>query len=1193
MSDAAMMSGLAGILGIAAVFITPTVVFFGETKAAIGITGMVKGLFSGANPDSAADTLAKHKSNLDYEEEMANMGSGEGSVPYYLKKLGINSAEAAKYQAQIENEINAINRGAAFATSMAQGQTGDYAMGSFANSYSGVEKTVGAGVAVSTMNGGNVTSNIQSLANGSIAMGAKGVASTIGYGQEVHLNDAMVSGLASGVMDGAKDNYIGSNITRADARALGTDSGVQMVTKAEGLIASGNYDENGNLTSLGENKARALMMQTAKNERKLAEYGKDAKLENVLNAGAVEGAKEATVDNDLGSKLTVADGKKLGHLDAAKMTSQVKSADKNHLFNENGDWNNDKFASFLENEKQDLIEQRDKDLQAIRNKMAHTKSMAMVERYQKELEQTQAKYDSKLDNIDKLIQESGNKTIAQAYQEGLIKSGAKDIAKTMSYGGIGTADTSLKAGMYDGIQMSASDMGTVNAVVNDKNGIGDLYQGAERQTRAKVNNTIGIGELQFTDKNGNAISETKAMGFIKAGAAKGFAAQILAGEADLEKAFEPMGANGEKRLTKEMAKGLFRSEEANFGNIAGMANLGVSDDEFYKNIREQSIEKGKIAQAHARKMRGKFGDKLDSNGFDKMVDDYAERDVQLFQGTAKSIHKNLQKNSKIYEQNADYGEESKQQSIDKKIETAGGINEAVKLDVDKSGMDTARLKGNIKSWEKLINNPQSLEKLLNELKSKGMDVSNLEGKTGLDFLEALSSSNALRFYGQNSIVGADGKVFNGAITSDGKISGKITGGLSKVIDNSNKLDNSNVIKNGNFADVPDGFMQRMWDKINKEHPNATQGEKMAMLANEMAKFKKDQSYGNAKNNAVFELGEWGAYAVNTLETLGIASLVEGVTKGKVKLNTDKLQKKGAVLKEDGWYKDDVKVATKEGYAVDPHTGKVMEKGVFGRMWDNIDEKFKELSPFKQRTEETMNSSSNSNNNKGNTEFKENVSHSSTPSDVSSSINENGKNVNASVLTDEEKFKQNLFQSRVDELKAKVAAKKPRKPEKIKLQQELLKELDAGKVDIDKLREFGFTKKELMSDFGEFMKDGKVVSPVGEKLAQHPGAATKALKAGSLFEGAAFAASMFIEGTPLAPTIMGDSDLHLSNFHYLKSPIVTTDDFKDLNNVIQKNQEHLNSFIPSITGIPKSSVTASVVNTPLTQHDVMQSVTSQI
>jgi len=430
--------------------------------------------------------------------------------------------------------------------------------------------------------------------------------------------------------------------------------------------------------------------------------------------------------------------------------------------------------------------------------------------------------------------------------------------------------------VYEGIKAAGGMKGERNAVEKDKAGVDDIFKGGEVESRIAFNQTIGHGELKFTDKNGHEISETKAMGFIKANAAKGLAAQVLAGEADLEKAFHGQGPNGDKKLSFEMSKGLYRSESANLANIASMAHLGVGDNEFYNNIRAQGIEKGKMAQAHSHEMRKKFGNLLNKNGFDKAVDDYAERDVQTFSGTAKGIHKNLKKNPNIYKENSEYSESSKQQTTnarikdlggvnkavdfdvtstrtktaeekgalsgklteslkslgiapeeakklaesimeghregaellkaalskvsdisnysassnfaktDEKIKTAGGIDEAIKFDRDATKIQTAKDLGNIETLNDFINNPEALNKFLSKIKEKDKDIdlSNLEGKTGVDFLKALGASQALYFSGNNSIVSADGKIFQGGITPDGKVGGRITGGLSEVIDDS-------------------------------------------------------------------------------------------------------------------------------------------------------------------------------------------------------------------------------------------------------------------------------------------------------------------------------------------------------------------------------------------------------------------------
>ena len=218
-------------------------------------------------------------------------------------------------------------------------------------------------------------------------------------------------------------------------------------------------------------------------------------------------------------------------------------------------------------------------------------------------------------------------------------------------------------------------------------------------------------------------------------------------------------------------------------------------------------------------------------------------------GMANAIAANLAKNPDMYVENALYGEMSKQQSMNAKIDTLGGIDKAVGFDVasasvkaqkdksvlegeiesalnkagikgeeakelakaivegsklgseefkkalselgkythDKVAMQTTKDMANVGAWSEFINSPEAINKVLDKL-SKHMDISNLSGKNGLDFLSALSQSNALRFYGQNSIVGKDGKVFNGALTADGEVSGSVRGGLNEVIDNSFKRD---------------------------------------------------------------------------------------------------------------------------------------------------------------------------------------------------------------------------------------------------------------------------------------------------------------------------------------------------------------------------------------------------------------------
>jgi hypothetical protein len=110
MGDIGQSAGLAGLLWMAAVFITPSVIFYGESKAAIGLLGAVKGMYAGTNPDLAASETNKLQGNLVYQEEL----DANRAMKHIAQSLGIDTAEGAKLYGQMQGEIDAINRGAAF-----------------------------------------------------------------------------------------------------------------------------------------------------------------------------------------------------------------------------------------------------------------------------------------------------------------------------------------------------------------------------------------------------------------------------------------------------------------------------------------------------------------------------------------------------------------------------------------------------------------------------------------------------------------------------------------------------------------------------------------------------------------------------------------------------------------------------------------------------------------------------------------------------------------------------------------------------------------------------------------------------------------------------------------------------------------------------------------------------------------------
>ena len=620
---------------------------------------------------------------------------------------------------------------------MAQGQLDNYSLGSFGNSYSAVEKTVGAGVALATANGGSVSANISSLANGSMAMGAKTMAQTIGYGNEVHLSDAMVSGELSGIMDANKDNYLGSNMTKADARALGTQQGASLVNQGEALIHSGAYTEYGRMTELGRNYNLGLQKEQARSINKSAKIGEEVSFDNANRVGELEGITSAQSMNTTAEKMNDNQARALGTGNAISQISSGQNWLKSPLTNSDGAFNGDakvsdvlgKFHNDLEKEKERIAADYDKKIAAARSAGDTSIANKLMSDKLKAIDNI----NDKIAQVDKEMQEAGDTSLYQAYLEGNAKGFTKSLMKQAGYGISGEFSNSLNAGMIEGIKAGGADKGEYLAVVKDKGGIGDLFEGAEREARVATNKTIGAGEAVLTDKNGNQISEEKFMGFVKAGAAKGFLAQGIAGEADLEKAFGGQGANGEKKLRGEIAKGLYRSEEANLGNIAGMAHLRdkngnlISDDEFYKNIREGSIEKGTTAQAHAKEMRESYGDTLSgtytvkgkSKTFANRAAAVAKKDVASFAGMADA---DANHSGNEFYDNAFYGEDSKIKSAQKKIQKAGNASQAADIEAAAAGFNFDKLIGEVSGKESM--NPEHIKKFFEKIleKAKSLDL---------------------------------------------------------------------------------------------------------------------------------------------------------------------------------------------------------------------------------------------------------------------------------------------------------------------------------------------------------------------------------------------------------------------------------------------------------------------------------------
>ncbi len=162
-------------------------------------------------------------------------------------------------------------------------------------------------------------------------------------------------------------------------------------------------------------------------------------------------------------------------------------------------------------------------------------------------------------------------------------------------------------------------------------------------------------------------------------------------------------------------------------------------------------------------------------------------------GQAKGVRDNYRVNKDIYDRNAEYGEESKQQSTNSKIDTLGGVGKAVALDVKSASIQAAESSGSINDRLKWANDKNYQENRLKGLEDGGASVESLKNsdgsaKTGLDLIKAEAASRARKFAMKDSLIDDNGKELAFSTDKEGNI-GKLS------VDGSTKLDNSSSINN--------------------------------------------------------------------------------------------------------------------------------------------------------------------------------------------------------------------------------------------------------------------------------------------------------------------------------------------------------------------------------------------------------------
>lgn len=199
-----------------------------------------------------------------------------------------------------------------------------------------------------------------------------------------------------------------------------------------------------------------------------------------------------------------------------------------------------------------------------------------------------------------------------------------------------------------------------------------------------VKNAEGLKESMGFDKDGNIDNLTEFSKY-----AEGIVTQSRM------QANKTMGA-GVWASTKDEQQMIDAMSDIQRASAAGMAS---------------EVAKGDALQ------KSKYGIGLDGKGLSKYESDttdieQSKSDNML--GQAKGVRANYAKNKDIYSQNAEFGEESKQQSTDTKIKAQGGIAGAVAVDVADAFIKANQQSGSTKGMMKVADNIKGQQEFVNK-----------------------------------------------------------------------------------------------------------------------------------------------------------------------------------------------------------------------------------------------------------------------------------------------------------------------------------------------------------------------------------------------------------------------------------------------------------------------------------------------
>jgi len=244
-------------------------------------------------------------------------------------------------------------------------------------------------------------------------------------------------------------------------------------------------------------------------------------------------------------------------------------------------------------------------------------------------------------------------------------------------------------------------------------------------------------------------------------------------------------------------------------NLSKMKELGINDQQYI--AEEERLKKSK---EDLEKVKSSVKGKT----FEDITGSIDKSKIQSAVGQARGIDKNIEKGVD-YAKNAAFSEMSKQQSTQKKIDTQGGVEQAVATDVAEAGLKANKQQQSVKrelqeqiadtllksnkdmtqkeshelagkTAEAIIRGGKVMNEQLSNILGKGVKVDGLKENARVSDIEKLASSNAGNLAGTMSAAktATDLKTTGLYNNSDDYVQSQVTGALSKEVKAKAKYD---------------------------------------------------------------------------------------------------------------------------------------------------------------------------------------------------------------------------------------------------------------------------------------------------------------------------------------------------------------------------------------------------------------------